>query len=163
MSAPASPSAGTTFVGEIDRADPMYAGERRLRYLVLRKPLGMPEGSEENRREAECRHWVAVDDDGAVIGCVLWLPEAPERQSGRLLQMAVAAHLQGQGVGRLLVEALEAGVVAAGFVEVTLHARATAIGFYERLGYAIYGEPFEEVGIPHRLMRKSFTASPASV
>jgi predicted GNAT family N-acyltransferase len=35
-----------------------------------------------------------------------------------------------------------------------LHARATAIDFYKRLGYSVCSEEFTEVGIPHRIMRK---------
>ena len=35
-----------------------------------------------------------------------------------------------------------------------LSARATAIGFYQRLGYVAEGEPFLEVTLPHRLMRR---------
>ena len=34
-----------------------------------------------------------------------------------------------------------------------LHARQTAVPFYERLGYETYGEPFVEVTIPHIAMR----------
>ena len=36
-----------------------------------------------------------------------------------------------------------------------LHARATAVGFYERLGYRIEGPEFCEVTIPHYPMGKS--------
>ena len=39
--------------------------------------------------------------------------------------------------------------------EVTLHARANVVGFYERLGYSAQGDPFLEVGIPHRHMRRA--------
>jgi hypothetical protein len=28
------------------------------------------------------------------------------------------------------------------------------VGFYERLGYSIYGDPFVEIGIEHRHMQK---------
>ncbi|MSE20446.1 GNAT family N-acetyltransferase, partial [Lactobacillus parabuchneri] len=35
-----------------------------------------------------------------------------------------------------------------------LGAQKTAIGFYQRLGFEQYGEPFTEVGIPHVNMRK---------
>jgi predicted GNAT family N-acyltransferase len=36
-----------------------------------------------------------------------------------------------------------------------LHAREAAVPFYLKLGYALAGEPFEEVGIPHRAMEKT--------
>ena len=37
---------------------------------------------------------------------------------------------------------------------IILHARHYAIGFYQKLGYSICSEPFEEVGIEHRVMQK---------
>jgi predicted GNAT family N-acyltransferase len=35
-----------------------------------------------------------------------------------------------------------------------MHARKSALGFYEKLGYTPEGDEFEEVTIPHYLMRK---------
>lgn len=136
--------------------DPGYDGERDLRYRVLRAPLGMPRGSEENAAEAACRHLVAEDASGRVLGCVIFRDDDGAR--GQLMQMAVAPELHGQGVGALLVRHLEAALVADGVREVILHARETAIGFYERLGYAVFDEPYVEVGIPHRNMRKVLSA-----
>ncbi len=130
-----------------------YDGERRLRWRVLRQPLGRPPGSELFPFEAECLHLVAVDAQGEVVGCVMFHPEG--EGAGRLLQMAVAPELQGTGLGRRLVRALEARLVELGVREVTLHARANVCGFYARLGYEPFGEPYEEVGIPHRSMRRA--------
>ena len=42
----------------------------------------------------------------------------------------------------------------------TLHAREAAVPFYERLGYLSEGEPFDEVGLPHRAMRKRLVETP---
>jgi predicted GNAT family N-acyltransferase len=39
--------------------------------------------------------------------------------------------------------------------EIALHARETAVGFYEKLGYVVSGERFTEVGIPHWYMQKN--------
>lgn len=147
---------GPITIAEVGRGDPLYRGARWLRYEVLRAPLGMPLGSEENAREAECRHWVAASGE-EVVGCVLWLPEGGPGE-GRLLQMAVTPRLQGTGLGRRLVETLERAVGEAGHPVITLHARDLAVGFYERLGYAVVGEPFTEVGIAHRHMRKVLAA-----
>jgi len=43
----------------------------------------------------------------------------------------------------------------AGGKEVMMHARKTAMGFYEKLGYAAVGDEFSEVGIPHVEMKKN--------
>ncbi len=130
----------------------LYAGERRLRYEVLRRPLGMPEGSEENAAEALCEHCILVDV-GVVVGCVLCLAD-PDRLAGKLLQMAVAESQRGMDVGRRLVRELERHVAANGALVVRMHARETAIGFYEKLGYTASGDTFSEVGLPHRLMQR---------
>ncbi len=134
----------------------LHEGELDLRYRVLRKPLAMPRGSEWFEHEERCIHVVLCDEQG-VHGCVLFCPDLSGDQNtgGRLLQMAVDDQLQGQGWGRKLVQRLEAEVEGLGFREIVLHARDNAIGFYERLGYTCFGEPYTEVGIPHRNMRKS--------
>jgi hypothetical protein len=36
-----------------------------------------------------------------------------------------------------------------------MHARKTALGFYEKLGYSRQGEEFTEVTIPHYIMEKA--------
>jgi len=135
-----------------DLDDPGYAGERDLRWRLLRDPLGMPPGSEVNAAEERCLHLVAEAGD-QVVGCVIF--RVDDGGTGQLMQMAVDTTLQGQGVGRALVAEVERRVLADGVREITLHARQVALGFYERLGYSVYGEPFTEVSIPHRHMRKA--------
>jgi len=133
-------------------ADPLHAEELALRWRVLRAPLGHPLEATRFPFEDESLHLLALDA-GAVVGCVLFHPEGPD--SGRLFQMAVEPVRQGQQLGRQLVRTLEGEVARRGFRTVTLHARDTAVGFYERMGYQVRGEPFVEVGIPHRHMRRS--------
>lgn len=136
----------------VETEGPLYDQERRLRYEVLRAPLGMPEGSEEYRAETDCLHLVAVLD-GRVIACAMFHGDHP--RSGRLLQMAVAVEAQGRGVGRAVVRAVERHVLSElDTHEVRIHARAPVVPFYQRLGYEIIGEPFDEIGIAHRHMRR---------
>lgn len=133
----------------------LYEGELELRFRVLREPLGYTRAQVAFPFEAGSLHLVA-HQGSTVRGCVLFNPE--DAHGGRLFQMAVAPDLQGQGLGARLVRALEAELVRRGFTHVHLHARANVIPFYERLGYAVYGEPYTEVGIPHRNMRKTLGA-----
>ena len=131
--------------------DPRYPDELELRFRVLREPLGHPREAVTFPFEAGSLHLVAIDA-GAVIGCVLFHPESAHE--GRLFQMAVTPARQGSGLGRELVRGLEAELLRRGFREVHLHARSPVVPFYEKLGYAVYGQPFTEVGIPHCHMRR---------
>jgi len=135
----------------ITTADPAYADELELRYRLLRAPLGQGRSDTIFPFERDSLHLVALED-ASVVGCVLFHPESAE--SGRLLQMAIALTHQGLGVGRKLVRTLEAELRQRGIREVHLHAREHVVTFYERLGYAVFGEPFVEVSIPHRHMRR---------
>jgi predicted GNAT family N-acyltransferase len=72
----------------------------------------------------------------------------------KMRQVAVRPEMQGKGIGRALVEMSESIAQEAGSGFIKLNARDTAVPFYLALGYESEGEPFEEVGIPHRLMVK---------
>jgi predicted GNAT family N-acyltransferase len=47
------------------------------------------------------------------------------------------------------------GVCKGLYTTIILNARETAVKFYISLGYEIYGEPFVEVTLPHRKMKKT--------
>lgn len=142
-------------ISEVACDSPLHLQQLDLRGRVLRIPLGLDPASARNPREAEARHWVAIDpSSGAVVGCVSLLPLAHPGDS-KLFQMAVEPHLQGSGVGRALVHTLEAAARSAGARRILLHARITAEGFYARLGYLAEGDIFDEVSIPHRRMVKA--------
>jgi predicted GNAT family N-acyltransferase len=131
----------------------LYREELELRYRVLREPLGHARADVAFPFEHESLHLVALDEAGRVVGCVLFHPE--DASSGRLFQMGVEPARQGRGLGRTLVRALEAELTRRGVREVHLHARADVVPFYERLGYVVFGDPFVEVGIAHRHMRRA--------
>ena len=70
-------------------------------------------------------------------------------------QVAVDEHLQGKGLGGILVEFSEEYALNNGFDEIVLHARDTAVKFYLSLDYEITDKDFfYEVGIAHLKMRK---------
>jgi ribosomal protein S18 acetylase RimI-like enzyme len=70
--------------------------------------------------------------------------------------MAVDPSLQRSGLGSRLVRRLEGELEGRGIRAVLLHARGDVVGFYERLGYTLRGEPFTEVGLLHRAMTKTW-------
>lgn len=131
--------------------DPRYAAERTLRNEVLLRPIGLADGSWE-MRDAEAHHFVA-EQGSEVVGCMLCWPLPEEPGTGQLMQMAVAPTAQGRGVGRAIVAFLFENASRIGLDTIVCHAREDAVGFYERLGFVVEGEPFVEVGVRHRHMR----------
>lgn len=129
-----------------------YHQEIRLRSKILREPLGLQFRPDELAGENKDIHLGAFSGT-TLLGCLLLSPQA--NNTMRVRQVAVDANTQGRGIGRKLVEYSEQKASSLGFTELYLKARLTAVPFYLKLGYSFYDEPFEEVTIPHRKMRKT--------
>jgi ribosomal protein S18 acetylase RimI-like enzyme len=130
-----------------------------LRYAVLRQPWQQPPGSERCPADEEpgtVHALLLADEAGAtpVALAVGMLQPITDRQ-GQVRFMAVAPEAAGAGHGRRIMAALEAEARATGLTEIVLHSRETAVGFYQRLGYAVVEPSHTLFGvIPHFLMRK---------
>jgi GNAT superfamily N-acetyltransferase len=122
-----------------------------LRYQLLRKPLGLSFTDAELEEEKN-DILIGCFDDDKLEGCCLMKEAAPDML--RLRQMAVVSGLQGKGIGKILLQFAENIARDRGYKKIIMHARKTAIGFYEKLGYKITGPEFEEVTIPHYEMEK---------
>ena len=122
-----------------------------LRNEILRRPLGLQFTPEELEQEKE-EILIGAFEEEKMLGCCMLIMEAPN--SVRLRQMAVLNNLQGKGIGRALMQFAENIARDRGFHKITMHARKTAVGFYEKLGYRTSGQEFEEVTIPHYIMEK---------
>ena len=68
--------------------------------------------------------------------------------------MAVQNNLQGKGIGASLMSFIENLARDKGYKCLMMHARNTAIGFYEKFGYRVIGDEFIEVDVPHHVMEK---------
>ncbi len=130
---------------------PRYHEMVALRTAILRAPLGLSFTQEQLDAEHDYTHLAALLD-GRVVGTLLLAP--PEPDYTKLRQMAVSSEMQGMGVGAELMRFAEALLGERGVVRIVLHARDTAVGFYEKLGYTVFGEPFMEMTIPHVKMEK---------
>jgi predicted GNAT family N-acyltransferase len=123
-----------------------------LRRRILRWPLGLDFTDDQLAAESSDIHIAAFDGD-RLTGCLVLTPV--DSDTIKMRQVAVEPDLQGQGIGAQMVRLSESVAAERGFNEMILHARDTAVPFYLRLGYELFGEPFEEVTIPHRKMRKA--------
>ena len=136
-----------------------WAAYYALRYAVLRQPWQQPPGSERCPADDEpgTRHALllagSAGDAPVALAVGMLQPTGPGQ--GQLRFMAVAPAVAGTGAGRRVVHYLEEQAQAAGIREIVLHAREAAVGFYERLGYAVVAPSHLLFGvIPHFLMRK---------
>jgi len=135
----------------IDHNSKEYKQMVELRRQILRKPLGLDFTNEELSVEKEDLLIAAYEDD-TMLGCCILTQIEPN--AVRLRQMAVKSGLQGKGIGRVLLEFAENIARDRGNKKLTMHARKTAVGFYEKQGYKIAGDEYTEVTIPHFNMEK---------
>jgi len=135
----------------IDHGSKEYRQMVALRQLLLRKPLGLTFNEEELNAEKN-DILIGCFDDDKMEGCCLLTEVEPGIL--RLRQMAVVSGLQGKGMGRAILQFAENIARDRGFKTIIMHARKTAAGFYEKLGYKITSPEFVEISIPHYLMEK---------
>jgi predicted GNAT family N-acyltransferase len=135
----------------IEHGSKEYQQMINLRNDILRKPLGLQFTEEELVKEANDILIGAFDDDRILACCML---TAIDKEKIRLRQMAVHNSLQGKGIGATMMNFAENVAHDRGYRIMTMHARKSALGFYEKLGYSVYGDEFVEVTIPHVEMQK---------
>ena len=141
---------------EVNYGSPRYHAILSLRRRVLRTPLGLDFTAEQLEAERTDIH-IGCYLAGALVGCVvLSSGESPPGANLKLRQMVVDPDHRGRDIGLQILAFAEAAARARGYKQIVLHARETALGFYERAGYLAQGERFTEVTIPHREMTKSF-------
>src|ERR1700743_3549622 len=136
----------------IDHGTKEYLQMVHLRNEILRKPLGLILEKDELEK-AKDDILMGVFEDERLLGCCILTRMDPA--TIRLRQMAVPNNMQGKGIGRALMIFAENIARDQGYKKLCMHARKTAVGFYQKLGYGITGEEFFEVTIPHYIMEKA--------
>ncbi len=141
------------YILQIEFGTPAFDEAVQLRYDVLRRPLGLTFTEEQLSAEYDQLHLAAYSDAAVLVGYLNLTPQ--DAQVVKMRQVAVAPTWQRKGVGNALVQASEELAQQLGFTQMVLHARETAVPFYNALGYNSVGTQFEEVGIPHFRMEKA--------
>jgi predicted GNAT family N-acyltransferase len=135
----------------IDHGSKEYQQMVDLRNDILRKPLGLSFNKEDLDKEKEDILIGAFDDEKILACCLLTKMNS---STCKLRQMAVQNSQQGKGIGATMMNFAENVARDRGFRIMAMHARKTAAGFYEKLGYKVASDEFEEVTIPHYVMQK---------
>lgn len=129
---------------------------QQVRTEVFVQEQRIPVEMEWDAADAASLHALAVNRLGQPVATGRLLPPAAaEPGVARIGRMAVTRVLRASGLGRDILQALMRAAAQRGDHEVRLHAQRSAEGFYARLGFAPYGEPFDEAGIAHIEMIKA--------
>lgn len=135
-----------------------------VREEVFIREQGVPEELEYDAYDARALHVLAIGAEGP-LGTARLVHGAAAREKsgcpegvGSLGRLAVTASARGLGLGAALVRAVEREARRLGLTTLELDAQVTAVGFYERLGYAAHGPRFLDAGIEHRAMRRRLSA-----
>ena len=128
----------------------MRARAGQVRYRVFVEEQKVPAEIELDEFDPVSVHALAFDAGGRALGTGRLLPD------GHIGRMAVLREARGAGVGSALLRALMKAARARGDREVMLSAQTHAIPFYERFGFAVEGDEYDDAGIPHRMMRLVF-------
>ena len=139
------------YITTIQPGSEWYQQLLQLRTIVLLRPIGVDPSFIKPEAERNDILIGAFVEEKLVGGCVLTPRNADTVQ---LRQMAVAPELQGKAIGKAILAFAEKTAMSHHFQTLMLHARSPVVPFYEKSGYTITGEPFEEVGIQHYKMEK---------
>jgi len=135
----------------IDHGSREYQQMVQLRNDILRKPLKLTLTPEELEKEQD-EILIGAFEEEKMLGCCMLI--IVDSSTVRLRQMAVLNNLQGKGIGRALMQFAENIARDRGYKKIIMHARKSAAGFYEKLGYQVCSSEFEEVTLPHYEMEK---------
>jgi N-acetylglutamate synthase-like GNAT family acetyltransferase len=136
---------------QIDHGSKEYQQMVNLRMEILRKPLGLSFTTEELAKEKDDILIAAFDEDKILACCLL---TKVDNATIKLRQMAVHNNVQGKGIGASMMSFAETVARDRGFKKLMMHARDTAIGFYEKFDFKVHGGEFIEVNVPHHVMEK---------
>ncbi|WP_422821871.1 GNAT family N-acetyltransferase [Thermoclostridium stercorarium] len=124
----------------------------KIRVEVFVKEQNVPEEIELDEFDKTAVHVVAYRDDEPV-GCGRVFMEGDYARIGRV---AVLKKERKKGTGRLICEELIRIGKEKGAKKFVLDAQVQAIGFYQKLGFAVKSDVFIEAGIEHVRMEAVF-------
>ena len=128
-----------------------------VREQVFTREQNVSREDELDSFDATARHVLARDLAGNPVGTGRL---TTERKIGR---MAVLKDWRGRHVGEVMLDLLLDQARALNYPDVELHAQTQAAPFYEKFGFARYGEEFVECDIRHFNMRRELAPMDAPV
>jgi predicted GNAT family N-acyltransferase len=132
------------------RTDDEVTAALALRSRVFCGEQGVSFEADQDGRDAEATHIVAVEDDVVIGTCRLLF----RGRIARLGRLAVEPDRRGDGIAATILREADRVAGEVGAESIALHAQTYAQALYERAGYEEYGPTFVEEGIEHVAMEK---------
>lgn len=130
-----------------------YQQACQLRYKLFFAEHNLPWDVVQDPQQAEYCHVAILIKD-----CVVAYGQLARHNNGiyQICQMVVQPAYQGQNMGRQILLTLIELAKQENAIAITLNARLTAVGFYQKLGFQTYGTPFPSstTEVPHITMNK---------
>jgi predicted GNAT family N-acyltransferase len=127
-------------------AEEELQGAIAVREEVFCREQGVSRAEELDGRDQEARHIVALAPGERVIGTARLLVEGEQAKIGRV---AVERDWRHRGIASRMLELALDGARERDCTRARLAAQIEAAALYERAGFAVESEPFEEAGITH--------------
>jgi len=132
-------------------------GAVSVREQVFCREQGVSRSDELDGLDDRALHLVALQSDGLVIGTLRLLQDESRAKVGRV---AVEREWRGRGIASRMLELALQRARELGCIEARLAAQLVATGLYERAGFTVESEPFEQAGIVHVWMGRPIGNSP---
>ena len=138
-------------INELNLQSEDYPKFKALREKILRLPLGLKLDNKDLENDKNSFLFGAYLNN---IPSGFVMLQKTNSTSIRLRQMCIEEKLQGQGIGKKLVEFAEFWSESNGYNEITMSARVEAENFYLKIGYKKTSAPYNYLTIPHIDMYK---------
>lgn len=122
-----------------------------IRNEAFRKPWGMDIRDEDLTGDRNMDMYGAYLD-GKMIATVFLTED--DKDTARVKSVAILQEYRNHGLGRYMMDFIEAKARDNGYTKVNLMGRVSVEGFYHKLGYNTISNPYEYHTIPHIDMTK---------
>ncbi len=122
---------------------------KNIRTEVFIKEQNVPEELEWDEEDHICKHLLVLHNEQPIA-------TARILQTGQIGRMAVLKNYRNQGIGTAMLKNLLELATAMQLQSVFLNAQIEAISFYKKFGFIEQGDLFNDAGIMHKRMIKTF-------
>lgn len=141
-----------TFMQTADIESPIYRDALELRLQVFVNEQHVSPAIEVDEKESSCLHVVGYDEKRTPVATARLYPLSAEDY--KIQRVAVMKTERGKHYGQQLMKEVERIAHEAGAKRLVLGAQNQALPFYEKMGFKVFSEEYEEAGILHHDVEK---------